>query len=505
MSSTHLLVFEYDAEFSTVKANLIADKTVCADSRTRRTRSFDPLPVIGARRKSNDTAVRSSWLVGKEAEGLSVVQWDVTQHQEIKKQLIDRDLLMTGLVLEILKTAAADLFRLDSIDVLAIGQHFHAQVDGSGKYPWPGAIAPWFGYALRRMRVKGRAAATPKLSDWARREILERGNWKDLGQRDQVPTADDGDAPALDLERDDNLFLASWFRINETPVPYPVVTEAFGKKTPIVSKSEVPPLRAQVALSIDKTPQDYCINILSQRVSEGDDLVKSGFVLVDLPVLTIMIKPRAGRLGERGAEVTAELSKSSLASANPRGGLTQTLDIDRFGRVYLTYRDDEGRAIPLILTKCAAQKSVSRLYVANLFFPGYDETAPQTIAATSFNGGPCETAADDITPYGREVEPLLIDTAAFERLLNNLLLPQNEERLKGILHDCTSTRALYDNSNDLQKRAKTVRRRLIETCIESLPEDMHDFEGILSFYGFNSQGQKEVTDGGRPRNGIGTD
>lgn len=321
----------------------------------------------------------------------------------------DEALVAAGLVLTAFAELGDSIGQLAELDVAFVCRGWVRDPD---KTPAP---PPWLVYALRRLGLRGRVAA---LSDW---------DWDA-----NAVVGEDGNI------RHERLFPGragenGWCELLEVGCPIDVIrTESF-KVSGVERTSQTwKAIVAGASLPLNTG------HVLTLR--DGADLVIVDWFLLDFsspaPAIEEIGEVESRRLGPWATEPrscllirvrsldgpfdesrhldpsalgSVHLDEALLSRVNPFDGISQSIEIDRYGRMLLMHMDDADRTLPV--WTCDG-KAVMAVDLGNLLFHGLAFDYPTHLARCSYNGGPIQLAPPDRQVEIRSLERRMLATLA---------------------------------------------------------------------------------------------
>lgn len=211
--------------------------------------------------------------------------------------------------------------------------------------------------------------------------------------------------------------------------------------------------------------------------------------------------------------VFAEMKPEDLSASDPNGGVRIIFEVDRFGRLYITLRDDFDRLIKMKARMPQSSDGLlwspndlvlrpeymppymksdekdfcnypsvpaDRIFVSVPFLQVRDERIvslwgwerlPGAMAATSFNGGGCESYDHDLP--SRQRRGATMDRLA-EDIKNAIKIHRGRWRESGNQELDLARRVVGE------AREPSSDRDLFEALAENVPEEMHHFRALLT-------------------------
>lgn len=258
----------------------------------------------------------------------------------------------------------------------------------------PKAAPPWLVYALRRLGLRGRVAACNE-------DEVDDG-WKDPNNREGFFKK-----PARDIY---------WCELSDIVCPVDIVRVELFKTSAerpsqtwhAVRAGASLPLNTGNSLNLRDKADLVTVDWFHCDAPNQVEKDKEAFKLVKRrkigpwaedpkPCLLISIKSFQTSHTQlpNGAAPSSGVyfDKTQLSRVNPFDGISQGIEIDRFGRMLLLHLDDADRALPV--WKPDRVKAVTAIDLGNLLFPGLAFDYPTQLGRTSYNGGPVQLGLSD--------------------------------------------------------------------------------------------------------------
>lgn len=349
------------------------------------------------------------------------------------------------------------------------------------------AIPGWLRLSLERLGWKGRAMALKKLpmplSDlWGEDRLAARKSFAQLNDR---------------LRRDSGGFIEQVFGQRRANLGMRFTLRGPGGVDAVhtvVSKGEMFPMQSEHRLVLDDdtaaSSRPWELKLL-ERKGKDPEIRLSPMGEKEVPDCRLLF-------------VAARIESAELWASDPNGGVRIIFEVDRFGRLYFTLRDDFDRLIkiktilpqssdgqlwsPHLKEMSPDYKRVEkpddpfvpadRIFISVPFMQQREEDVvslwgwerlPGALAATSYNAGPCERYHKDLP--SRQRRGATMDRVADE-IAKTISLHRDRWAEPG--SDGLTERVLAKSSRELQSN-----KDLVEALVEHLPEEMHHFRALL--------------------------
>lgn len=418
------------------------------------------LPLIGA--WTENALYRNIWIVGNVADrppsGWRSIRLDdrSTSVLDPKRVTLEEARLVAGLMVEFANRLRGQITLAESLDVL-----FECDCVHDGDAP-----PPWLILTTRRLRWRGSVALISALSAKARaalhrmdpstlkyyrkfirtmgRPMFDQPCPVAIAQTTVPPRGNANDMP-----------LSAWDPVYcNAPLP--------------VRASISMPSRHQKGLSFriswKRNPSHESIPKECEFILKK---MKLGPFSVDpSPFLLIYIRA-SGAAGDVLKESTeterAWLDQSVLATTHAIDGISQIVEIDRFGRITLTHLDEYGRSLP---TKLEGGDYVRSLDLGNALFEELDYDYPIELAGISYNGG-----AADLMPGEDKLADLHAATPG-----------QDDQQILRPIRNLLNSSGVFETvflktPNELKQNDALKQLQLM--LLERLPHDMSDLRSEI--------------------------